>query len=616
MKTKRLLSILIFMAFMIGLAFNSFAAEASVTMDNILNKRAGDSVTISGTNSLGDISIKVISPDKTILYINTTDAVNYSDTFTLLANAALGEYTVVTGQGTTVATRKFSVIPTIPATGDVTINDISDKRPGEKVTISGISTLGDISIKVISPDNTILYINTADTTNYSDTFTLPSNAVLGKYTVVVGKGAAVAIKTFNVVTGGSSGTDGTGDTGSTGGTGNQTPTTPNQTGSVDNGAITVNIKSDSNGLADVKLTDSDMAAAISGAKNDTVTIKIISDANAKNVSVSLPAQQISKAIEKNIEKVSIDAGFAKITIASDLIKENMQNGSDVLKLIINKVDTSKLPQAVQDIVKQGTVYDFTMMIGTRAISNFEKSGQISVSIKYDLKPEENPEKVIAYYINDSGNLEVVMNARYDANTGEITFAPKHFSKYAAIYSKATFSDIEKAAWAKTSIEALAARGIVAGVGGNKFNPDGNVTRAEFIQMLMKAFELNNSGATTTFDDVKEGAWYFNSIATAQKLGIVNGKPDGSFGVKDQISRQDMAVMLYRTAKIAKINLGSISVKDFTDKDKISAYAIEAVEAIQKAGIVSGVGNGSYAPMNKTTRAESAKIIYNLFSAVK
>jgi hypothetical protein len=133
---------------------------------------------------------------------------------------------------------------------------------------------------------------------------------------------------------------------------------------------------------------------------------------------------------------------------------------------------------------------------------------------------------------------------------------------------------------------------------------------------MKAFELNDSSASTTFKDVKEGAWYYNSIATAQKLGIVSGKKDGSFGITDQITRQDMAVMLYKAAMIAKINLESKSVDQFTDKDKISGYAIEAVEAMQKAGIVSGVGSGSYAPKNKSTRAEASTIIYNLFSVVK
>ena len=667
------------------------SAPVSVTINSISDKKAGDSVTISGTNSLGTISIKVIKPDTTVLYVNTVSETNYSDTFTIPSNAAIGKYTVVAGQGETVATTTFNVVPpTVSVTGvtlnktalslvagtkgfltatvapanatnktvsyasnkpavatvnsitgavtavaagtatitvttadgsktaacavtvtaapvSITINSISDKKAGDSVTISGTNSLGTISIKVIRPDTTVLYINTTSATNYSDTFKIPSDAANGVYTVVAGKGSIVATTTFKVDTAGGTGTPTT----------TPTPTpTPDQTSGVDNGSITIYIKSDANGLVDARIKDSDMDAAISGAKDKTVNIQLKADANAKNISVSISGQQIKKAIDKNIEKVSINTGFATITVATELIKQNMQNESDVLKLNINKIDNSKLSQEVKDIINQSTVYDFTMMIGTRTISNFENVGQVAVSIKYDLKSGENAEKVILYYLNDEGKPEIVMNARYDEKTGNITFIPKHFSKYAAVHSKVTFSDIEKPTWAKVKIEALAAREIVAGVGNNKFNPYGNVTRAEFIQMLMKAFELNDSSATTEFTDVKAGAWYYNSIATAQKLGIVSGKLDGSFGVKDQISRQDMAVMLYKTAKIAKINLASASVVQFTDKGQISGYAVEAVEAVQKAGIVSGVGDGMFAPKNKSTRAEASTIIYNLFSTVK
>ena len=666
------------------------AAPVSVTINSISDKKAGDSVTISGTNSLGTISIKVIRPDTTVLYVNTVSETNYSDTLTIPSNAAVGKYTVVAGQGETVATTTFNVVPptvsvtgvtlnktalslvagtkgfltatvapanatnktvsyasnkpgvaTVSTTGTVTavaagtatitvttadgsktaacavtvtaapvsitINSISDKKAGDSVTISGTNSLGTISIKVIRPDTTVLYINTTSATNYSDTFKIPSDAANGVYTVVAGKGSIVATTTFKVDTAGGTGTPTTTPT---------TTPTPDQTSGVDNGSITIDIKSDANGLVDARIKDSDMDAAISGAKDKTVNIQLKADANAKNIGVSISGQQLKKATDKNIEKISISTGFSTITVATNLIKQNIQNESDVLKLNINKIDNSKLSQEVKDIINQSTVYDFTMMIGTRTISNFENVGQVAVSIKYDLKSGENAEKVILYYLNDEGKPEVVMNARYDEKTGRITFIPKHFSKYAAVHSKVTFSDIEKPTWAKVKIEALAAREIVAGVGNSKFNPYGNVTRAEFIQMLMKAFELNDSSATAEFTDVKAGAWYYNSIATAQKLGIVSGKLDGSFGVKDQISRQDMAVMLYKTAKIAKIDLSSASVVQFTDKGKISEYAVEAVEAVQKAGIVSGVGEGMFAPKNKSTRAEASTIIYNLFSTVK
>ncbi len=669
------------------------AAPASITIDSITDKRPGETVTVSGINNLGSISIKVMRPDTTVLYINTITATNYSDTFTIPSDAAYGKYTVVVGQGTDTATTTFNVVrppvlvtevtlnktalslvegakgfltatvlptnaankavtfssshPSIatvdnagvvtavaPGTAtitvttadggktatctvtvtaaqtSITVNNISDKRPGDTVTVSGLNNLGTITIKVMRPDTTVLYINTTSAKNYSDVFTIPSDAATGVYTVVVGKGSEVATTTFRVVTSSGGGSEGGGGTGST------TPTTPGQTSAVENGTITINIQPNASGLVDAKVADSDMEAAIGSAQNKTVNIQLKLASDAKNISVSISAQQVKKALEKDIETITVDTGLATITFASDLIRENMQHESDVLKLNINIVDNSTLSSEVQSIVNQNTVLDFTMMIGSRTISNFDNVGQVTVSMKYDLKPGENPEKVILYYINEDGKLEIVLNARYDQTTGMISFNPSHFSKYAVVHSNVTFNDIDKPEWAKIYIEALAAREIVAGIGNNKFNPNGNVTRAEFIQMLVKAFELTDSTATTTFKDVKEGAWYHNSIATAQKLGIVKGKTDGNFGVTDLISRQDMAVMLYNTAKVANINLDSKNVTEFADKADISEYAIEAVESVQKAGIVSGIGNGLYAPKNISTRAEAAKIIYGLFNMVK
>jgi len=177
-------------------------------------------------------------------------------------------------------------------------------------------------------------------------------------------------------------------------------------------------------------------------------------------------------------------------------------------------------------------------------------------------------------------------------------------------TKVTFSDISSVPWAREAIETLAAKGVISGPGDGTFRPNNKVTRAEFIKMLMKALELVDEEAVCTFSDVKEGAWYYQLIATAQKLSIVNGKGDGTFGVNDEILRQDMAVMIYRAAQVIGINLSNgASVEPFTDEAEISGYAKEAVAAMQKAGIINGIGDGRFAPKKNATRAEAAVIIY-------
>lgn len=180
----------------------------------------------------------------------------------------------------------------------------------------------------------------------------------------------------------------------------------------------------------------------------------------------------------------------------------------------------------------------------------------------------------------------------------------------------TFTDIAGVPWAKEAIEALAAQGVINGMGNGTFKPDDKVTRAQFIKILMLAFKLTEQDASCSFTDVKKGEWHYDSIAAAQKLGIVKGKADGSFGVNDEITRQDMAVMVHRAAQKFGVSLNEAgNPQQFSDRSEIAAYAQEAIASMQKAGIINGTGNGRFEPKGNATRAQAAVIIYKLFTRI-
>jgi len=175
-----------------------------------------------------------------------------------------------------------------------------------------------------------------------------------------------------------------------------------------------------------------------------------------------------------------------------------------------------------------------------------------------------------------------------------------------------FTDLDSVEWAKESINALAAKGILSGVGNNLFAPNDNVTRAQFIKMLISAFDLVDETATCDFTDVEQDAWYYQYIASARQLNITSGYPDGTFGVDREITRQEMASLAYRTAKLVQINLPETAGNtDFADNNQIAEYAREAIMAMKEAGIISGVGENRFAPYDTATRAQAAKIIYGL-----
>jgi len=174
----------------------------------------------------------------------------------------------------------------------------------------------------------------------------------------------------------------------------------------------------------------------------------------------------------------------------------------------------------------------------------------------------------------------------------------------------SFPDMDSAAWAQDSVNFLYEKGIVSGDTNGNFRPLDNVKREEFVKMLVEVFALEQS-TECTFTDVSENAWYKPYLAAAQSAGIISGKSDGSFGAGENISRQDMAVMIFRALEKAAVSIEKAD-GSFSDMNDISAYALEAVFALQNKGIISGVGNGVFAPLENANRAQAATIIYNLF----
>jgi len=170
-----------------------------------------------------------------------------------------------------------------------------------------------------------------------------------------------------------------------------------------------------------------------------------------------------------------------------------------------------------------------------------------------------------------------------------------------------FDDLDSAEWAKNAIESLANAGVISGKGNNKFCPEDFVKREEFVKMLVGSFNVTAEGSVP-FNDVDAGQWYYSYVVSAYNSGMVNGVSADMFGTGTNITRQDMAVLVYRYLS-KDTELPSSGTVEFTDKVEISEYAREAVAALREAGIVSGMEDGSFRPQENCTRAQVAYIIY-------
>jgi len=557
--------------------------NGTALLDDISDKMPGDTVTISGTTTFEEITIKVLTPNRTILYVSTVAGGSFTDTFTLPADAKPGIYEVVAGVGSTVATTTFEVVEIIPP---------SIIRIDEVNVTTRVGTAPELPEEVTarysdgSSRNVAVVWDEIDPSKYASagTFTV-EGTVEGTDKRAVAKVRVISTGAVYIP--------------------------PTQTED-----YSTEIEAEQNvGLKyTARFGKGALRKAIEEAEDGIARLKVTGTEEAGEVLVSIPTEDLELAIEKGIKEIEIEVDDVVFSINPEVLINSKGQYPSNIELSVKKIDISSLPEEVRDVVGDSTVYDLTLRVDGEKIS-FNK-GDVTISMKYTLKPGEDPNKVVVYYIDDNGNIKVVTNGRYNPETGMVDFRPEHLSMYTAVYNDVTFSDISNVKWAKEAIEYLAARGVISGPGDGTFRPNGNVTRAEFIKMLMMALELEDEKAVCTFSDVNEGAWYYKPIATAQKLGIVKGKGDGTFGVNDEILRQDMTVMTYRTEQLLDIDLDDdVNVEPFTDEAEISSYAKEAVTAMQRAGIINGIGDGSFAPKNSVTRAEAAVIIYRLFGKV-
>lgn len=180
-------------------------------------------------------------------------------------------------------------------------------------------------------------------------------------------------------------------------------------------------------------------------------------------------------------------------------------------------------------------------------------------------------------------------------------------------SNGAFNDLATVAWAQEAINKLNEKGIVSGDGNGLFRPNDSVTREEFLKMLITAFGFEASAEAVPFEDVPADAWYAPYVSAAYKLGITSGKSETVFGAGDNITREEMAALISRVFTVLGKPIAAGDSAEFTDEAAVSEYALDAVKALQSAGIITGMEDGSFRPADLSTRAQAAVVIYRAMS---
>lgn len=161
-------------------------------------------------------------------------------------------------------------------------------------------------------------------------------------------------------------------------------------------------------------------------------------------------------------------------------------------------------------------------------------------------------------------------------------------------------------WYQSAVDFALEKGLMNGYSDGSFGANDRLGRAQLAQILYNKEDRPAVTVTGKFSDIGEDAWYSKAVSWAAERKIVNGYDDGRFGHSDPITRQDLAVMLWRYA--GSPDSGG-SVTGFSDADKISGYAENALRWAVENGIMNGSG-GKLNPLGYATRAEAAQMLKN------
>ncbi|TNJ65127.1 hypothetical protein FE784_17240, partial [Paenibacillus hemerocallicola] len=251
---------------------------------------------------------------------------------------------------------------------------------------------------------------------------------------------------------------------------------------------------------------------------------------------------------------------------------------------------------------------------TIEVTRFDAYVERTIAIPDDVDPNKITTAVV---IDSDGTVRHVptivvrVDGKYYARINSLTN-----STYSVVWHPREYNDVADH-WSKDAVNDMGSRMVIQGSGEGLFNPDRNITRAEFAAIIVRGLGLRLDGGAASFSDVKGSDWYYSAIRTAYDYKLISGFEDGRFRPNDNITREQAMTIVAKAMAITglKAKLAPKAAEDslsaYTDAATISEWAKNGIADSVAAGIVSGREGAELAPEAFITRAEVAAIIQRL-----
>lgn len=325
----------------------------------------------------------------------------------------------------------------------------------------------------------------------------------------------------------------------------------------------------------------------------------------ENATYTLPAQQI------NINSISDQLGK---NVALQDIKVQIEistPATDTLRI----VESSAIKGGFT-IVAPPLNFTVRGIYGETSIdvSTFNAYVERTIAIPEGVDPNKITTGVV---VDSDGTVRhvptkiVIIDGEYYAKISSLTN-----STYSVVWHPVEFKDVDMH-WAKDAVNDMGSRMVVSGIGNVLYNPDQDITRAEFAAIIVRGLGLKLENGETPFSDVKASDWYSSAIHSAYSYHLISGYEDGTFRPMDKITREQAMTIIAKAMEITDLK-AKLSFKEagetlssFADVNNVSEWAKKSIADCLQAGIVSGRNGKQLAPKNNISKAEVAAIVQRL-----
>ena len=366
-----------------------------------------------------------------------------------------------------------------------------------------------------------------------------------------------------------------------------------------------------NGEAKAEVSSQNIADAIASAKQDgadSIVIAPVIKGDADKIEVELPTEAVRNIVSGTDAALTVQTDMGSLNIPNDTLAEIIKAaGGTNISMNVEQVDVadiqSKLPEGAQ--TENALAVNFSITSGDKTISSFGGKA-LEVSFPVDTKVYKESKSYVVYIVSDDGSIS---RTTAFIKNGEAVVSTTHFSTVVVTKEEAAvFTDIA-GHWAYDAILYAYNHELMNGVGDDQFDPGGTLSRAMLVTILYRLEGKPDVTAANPFKDVKNGQWYTDAIIWASEKKLVEGYGNGKFGPDDDITREQMAKILFAYTKLKGYDSSKAnSLADYTDVGNISAWALDAVKWANAMNLITGRTATTVVPGGNATRAEAATIL--------